>query len=256
MVSILLADDESIERKYLQNLFSRHKEYQVVGEAQNGAEIVDLARRKKPDIILMDINMPMMNGLESARKIKQQFPDTIIILNTAYADFEFAKKALDYRLDAYLLKPSSEKQIIDTIEKCIAQCMNRGSFQFYHLEGLVNKDTQSEVNAIQILISYIDENYYQDVTLETLADLVHFSPSYVSKIFHRETGQTVKSYINKMKIKNAKYLLANTRRPIQEVAKNSGFINVSHFNRIFKQYTDLTPQQYRLFTIGEHNRSD
>ncbi|MEH2948883.1 response regulator [Sporofaciens sp. JLR.KK001] len=258
MIKILLADDEAVERRYFRNLFHRHMEYQVVGEAQNGVEIAELAEKAQPDVIIMDIHMPLMNGLESAHKIKERFPGMIIILNTAYADFEFAKKALDYRLDAYLLKPASEEQIIETIQSCMAHSAGRdlaAASQLNACRSIKNSPEQPE-NIVDILMKYIDENCYRNITLNELAELAHFTPSYVSKQFHRETGQTIKSYINQKKIENAKYLLANTRRTIQEVAQDSGFNNTSHFNRTFRQITDMTPLQYRQFIQSEKRRSN
>jgi AraC-like DNA-binding protein len=121
--------------------------------------------------------------------------------------------------------------------------------------SIKNSPEQPE-NIVDILMKYIDENCYRNITLNELAELAHFTPSYVSKQFHRETGQTIKSYINQKKIENAKYLLANTRRTIQEVAQDSGFNNTSHFNRTFRQITDMTPLQYRQFIQSEKRRSN
>lgn len=80
MKTIMIADDEEIERRYLRNLFHRQTGYNVIGEACNGAEVIELAKKFQPDIIIMDIYMPMMNGLDSAYKIKKRFSNTIIIL--------------------------------------------------------------------------------------------------------------------------------------------------------------------------------
>ena len=107
MLKILIADDEQIERRYLKNLLQKHRAlYQIVGEAATGEEVLKLTSQLKPDVIIMDINMPSMNGLDSANLIKKKYPNICILLNTAYAEFEFARRALEYGLDAYLLKNS------------------------------------------------------------------------------------------------------------------------------------------------------
>lgn len=246
MKTILIADDEEIERRYLRNLFNRQKGYNVIGEARNGVEVIELAERLQPNIIIIDIYMPMMNGLDSAYKIKKHSPDTLIILNTAYADFEFAKKALDYHLDAYLLKPANEQQILETIQACIehnAETVNKC------IDKSLSSDTLSQ--PVDILKKYIDRNSHQDIKLAELAELVHFTPSYVSKLFRQETGQTLKEYINMAKIKAAKNFLAETEQSIQEIALNSGFNSISHFNRVFRQLTNMSPNQYRLYILRE-----
>lgn len=245
MKTIMIADDEEIERRYLRNLFHRQTGYNVIGEACNGAEVIELAEKFQPDIIIMDIYMPMMNGLDSAYKIKKRFSNTIIILNTAYADFEFAKKALNYHLDAYLLKPAKEQQILETIQACFKYNV--------FFDKYTNNPKISDIfeKPVEILKEYIERNSCRDIKLEELAELVHFTPSYVSKLFRQETGQTLKEYINTAKIKTAKRLLEETEQSIQEIASNSGFNSISHFNRVFRQHIDMSPHQYRMFILRE-----
>ncbi|MGD9939637.1 MAG: response regulator [Clostridia bacterium] len=116
MMSVLLADDERLERTFLRKILEQHAElYTVIGEAANGLQAVELALRYKPDIAILDISMPELNGLEAGRKLKAMNPDIIIVLNSAYAEFQFAQKALEYKLDAYLVKPSNEHDILATM---------------------------------------------------------------------------------------------------------------------------------------------
>lgn len=120
MLTVLIADDEKIERTFLRNLLEdRCDAYHVVAEAGDGEEAVRLARIHKPDVILMDINMPVHDGIEAARMIKEEDGNTIIILNSAYAEFDFARRALDVSLDAYLVKSAQEEDIISHIERCV-----------------------------------------------------------------------------------------------------------------------------------------
>lgn len=239
MLHVLIADDEAIERRYLSSLFQKHPEqFEVSGEARNGQETIELATCLKPDIIIMDINMPLMNGLESAHKIKQLLPDTFILLNTAYAEFDFAKKALDYNLDAYLLKPASESQILEAIENCLTNRRKRP-------ETIPEESPADSVDAISTVVNYISANYCNPLALQELAALVHFSPSYLSKLFHQTKGITIRAYVNQIRLEHAVKLLKSTDSPIQEIASNCGFSNVSHFNRVFKQQTGNSPLEYR-----------
>lgn len=244
MLEVLVADDEALERRYLISLFQKHPEqFHIAGEAQNGPEIIDLAMRTNPDIIIMDINMPMLNGLESAHKIKQRFPDTLILLNTAYAEFEFARKAVEYGLDAYLLKPAKEEQILETIQKCLLKRTPKPA----SVPDIPPSDIPpgTTTNAISIVVDYIDKNYQRPLTLQELSTLVHFSPSYLSKLFHQTKGLTIKAYLNQKRLENAEYLLKNSELTIQEVSQHCGFTNVSHFNRVFKQHTGTPPLEFR-----------
>ncbi|NOZ27844.1 MAG: response regulator [Chloroflexi bacterium] len=110
---ILIADDESIRvlslRVQLQNLG-----YQVVGEAANGREAVELARRLQPDLVIMDIKMPVMDGIEAAEVITRERPIPIILL-TAYSEAELAQRAAETNISAYLMKPVSEDDLLPAI---------------------------------------------------------------------------------------------------------------------------------------------
>jgi len=110
---ILIADDESIHvlslRVQLQNLG-----YQVVGEAATGREVVDLARRLSPDLVILDIKMPGIDGIEAAEIITQERPVPIILL-TAYSEAELAQRAAQANIFAYLMKPVSEDDLLPAI---------------------------------------------------------------------------------------------------------------------------------------------
>lgn len=239
MHTVFIADDEAIERKYLHNIFQkRPKQYSVVGEASNGKEAVSLVYQVKPSIVIMDISMPLLNGLDAALLIKERYPDTIILLNTAYAEFEFARKAVEYRLDAYLLKPSSEDTIFQTIDSCI----QAGKTAQDNSQPPSHPDSRS---CTDIVAEYITEHYQRNILLGELADLVHFSPSYLSYLFHQERGMTIKTFINQQRIEQAVYLLLHSRMSVKEISCTCGFTNISHFNRVFKQQTNKSPAEIR-----------
>lgn len=240
MLQILIADDEEIERKYLASLFAKHSDTcKVIGEASNGREVLELTAKNRPDVIIMDINMPGLDGLASAQRIKQHFPDTIILLNTAYAEFEFARKAVEYRLDAYLLKPAKEEIILQTIDSCI-----RNKARIKDSSNTISIFSVSK-DSITLVTEYIDNNFNLPLTLDSLAEIAHFTPSYLSRIFHEKTGFTIKEYITKKRIDKAEYLLIYTEAGIQEISSRCGFLSIAHFHRIFKQKTGTTPLEYR-----------
>ncbi len=136
MLNVLLVDDEKLERKFLRKILEHRKDqYYVVGEAADGRQAVELAKSLHPEIVILDINMPEQNGLEAGRIIKSISPETIVILNSAYAEFQFARQALDYDLDAYLVKPSQEQEILDMIASLIKRRA---------IEGIVQKHGSTE----------------------------------------------------------------------------------------------------------------
>ena len=95
-------------------------------------------------------------------------------------------------------------------------------------------------------LTYIDSNLSGDLSLHTLASLLQITPSYLSNLFHRETGQTITCHINHQRLRAACHLLANTRLQVQTVAQLSGFADPNYFSKRFKQQYGVTPAQYRL----------
>lgn len=350
-INVLIADDEQLERKYLRQILSNYPyEYFVVGEAKNGKQAIELALDFKPDVVIMDVSMPVINGLEASRIIKKNSADTVIILNSAYSEFEFAKKALQYHLDAYLLKPASEEEITSTIESSlkkhkqssmamsqnmrfdsnfknypnesleniltsiktcdigileennqkflremnssfkdvagyrlflinayfsIIKCLNqrvendpallnvehyfsgllgtqnweelfKNTRDFFrYVELVIKSNSTSPKNIVHLIEEFILDHFSEDISLETLAETFHFSSNYLSRKFHKEYGVTIHDFIQKTRMNNAQFLLESSHLPVSEVALQSGFNNVSHFNRVFKLMNGKTPSQYR-----------
>lgn len=351
MFTLMIVDDERIERNYLKSIIDKYSsKYLLVGEASNGKQAIEIALQKRPNVIIMDINIPLVNGLEASKEIKSKY-DNITILNSAYSEFEFAQKAVNYGLDAYLLKPASEKEIIGTIESALHKKklsgviksnaidmdkaldseypylivdqlidsiltkdfellkLNINSFidyisiqkgrleefrlyiintifsilrtvkktvpedvislfkcesyivkisrsqywydilfyteEFFKSFIIIFKNIVSSADFTDLIQNYIDEKFNDDITLEQLSDIFHFSPSYLSRKFHQHKGYTINDYLTKVRINHSIYLLQNSNIPIREVSLQSGFKCISHFNRVFKATTGRTPSEFK-----------
>ena len=148
-------------------------------------------------------------------------------------------------MQTHLLKPAKESQIIETIFNCFNKKSKSAATPSLHVNAVVTEHKSTSNHTISMIKEYIDEHFHQNLTLEDLADLAHFSPSYLSRLFHNTTGLTLKTYITLKRLENAEYLLKNSSLNIHEIAFNCGFPNVSHFNRVFKAHTNLSPMEYR-----------
>lgn len=116
MYRLLIADDEQLERQALRFIIENNlPDIEVIGETGDGASAIDIATSEKPDIVLMDIRMPGMNGLEAAKKIRTLLPDTIVIMLTAMEEFNYAKEALTIGVADYLLKPVRPNDLVRTL---------------------------------------------------------------------------------------------------------------------------------------------
>jgi YesN/AraC family two-component response regulator len=106
-------------------------------------------------------------------------------------------------------------------------------------------DDEGSKNNVQRAIDYIVANISKDISVKDVADYVHFTPEYFSKLFKKETGENVKNYILKIKVDAAKDLLVNPNIPINIVAAELGYSNFSHFTQMFKKHENVTPTEYR-----------
>jgi NarL family two-component system response regulator LiaR len=112
---ILIADDHAMLREGMRNLLEKEKDFDLVGEAADGEEAVRLAAKLKPDIVIMDIVMPKLNGIEATKQIKQVSPSTALLILTAYSDIRYIIGLLEAGSCGYLLKNSPGKDVIRAI---------------------------------------------------------------------------------------------------------------------------------------------
>jgi DNA-binding NarL/FixJ family response regulator len=115
MIRVLLVDDQTIIRDGLRALLEMQEDIQVVGEAANGQEALDRSLALRPDLVLMDIRMPVMDGVEAVRAIKNSCPDTIVIMLTTFDDDEYIINAMTYGASGYLLKDIGSEKLIESI---------------------------------------------------------------------------------------------------------------------------------------------
>jgi two-component system response regulator NreC len=114
-VTILLADDHAIIRRGLRTLLEQEPGFEIVGEAANGNEAVELAERELPNVAVLDISMPVLNGLEAARRISAKLQDTQLVMLTVHADEGYLLSALKTGARGYVLKSSVESEIVEAV---------------------------------------------------------------------------------------------------------------------------------------------
>lgn len=119
-MKILLCDDQAVIRDGLEMLLNLEKDIQVIATAQDGAEAIELAAQKKPDLVLMDLKMPGTNGIEATRQIHARFPDIKVLVLTTYDDDEWVFDAIRAGASGYLLKDTPREKIIEAIRGTVA----------------------------------------------------------------------------------------------------------------------------------------
>jgi len=254
MLKIIIADDELPIREWL-NYCLRDSEdgLKVVGTASDGLQAYELAVKEKPDVVIMDIKMPKMDGLTAMKNIKNVLPNTDFIILTNYAEFSYAKQAISCGAKDYILKSelrSSELiQVLKNIEK--ERDARRGELKI-HPESIANStfreytSKQQEHNKyIEKALNYIHEHFNEAISLADVAGQVHRSPEHFSRLFKEITGENFSAYLINYRLIQARHLLVNTDLKITEIAFKVGYQNPSYFSRLYKRHMGITPEEER-----------
>lgn len=157
MIKVLIADDQELIRQSLSIVLSTHKDISVVGTAKNGFEVLEIVKKNKPDVILMDIRMPDMDGVSCTKSIKEMYPQIKIIILTTFDDDEFIYSALKYGASGYILKGVS----MDELYKAICTVHNGGA--------MINPDIASKV--FKLFTKMAQGNFAISVEEDKVADI-------------------------------------------------------------------------------------
>lgn len=260
MNKILIADDEQFEREILAQIvdsrFSREAQSRM---AENGRRAVDVATLWGADIILMDIEMPGIDGIEAAKQILLQRPDCKIIFVTAYSLFTYAHEAVKLGACDYILKPVDPAEVERAIRQAMAQRESHQQLEAMAPEAsLLQEDVpHDKTTALMAKVKkYLQHNYMlYDISLDSVSAILNINSSYFSTQFKRTFGVNFVEYLTDIRIRAAKELLQDPMRPAAEVASMVGYESANYFARAFKKRTGLTPTEYRRGCIRDREGS-
>lgn len=260
MIKILIADDEQYEQQLLaeivDNCFLHEAQSRMTG---NGRETVDMAILWGADIILMDIEMPGINGIDAAKQILAQRPDCKIIFVTAYSLFSYAHEAVKLGACDYILKPVDANDVERSIRRAMAQTESHRQLEEMAPEATQLRD-DTPYDKTTVLMSkvkkYLQHNYMMyDVSLDSVSAILNINASYFSVQFKRAFGVNFVDYLTELRINAAKELLSDPLRPAAEVASMVGYESPNYFARAFKKKTGMTPTEYRRSTAKSEEGS-
>ena len=239
MYSIMIVEDEYLVRQGIASLVNYEQfGMQVISQAENGIEAWQKFQDNPADILLTDINMPQMNGLELSKLVRDQAPKCHIVFLTGYDDFDYARTAIKLGADDYLLKPFSK----DDVEEMLAKVQTKldKERKKAQIQNLVDQGQHSELE--EAIHERLADS---ELSLKNLAFQLGFSPSYLSVLIKKELGVPFQDYLIQERMKKAKLLLLTTDLKIYEIAEQVGFEDMNYFSQRFKQVVGLTPRQFK-----------
>lgn len=250
-LKILIVDDEKYEAVLMEKCVDWQQHgFEIVGSAQSAREALALFTGTEPDIVLCDINMPVINGLELSRRMKAQRPGAHIIIVTGFRDFDYAKQAVEIGIEKYILKPVQAEELLKAAEKIqnkIACSAETGTAP----EGA----EQPKGELTGTAVAYIESNLSaRGLSLKDVASAVYTNGSYLSRIFKDEAGETVTEYILRRRMEKSRELLGTTDMRAYEIAAMVGMADAHYFGQCFKRFTGMTVNEYRQKMRPGRNR--
>jgi two-component system response regulator YesN len=247
-IRLLIAEDEEPIRKSIRNYLQRNTQcIDEFFEAVNGQEALDCIYQYRPQIMILDIQMPVKDGLTVMKEAAAAAlcPRTIII--SGHNEFEYAQQAIRYGAADYLLKPCRSTEILKKIEALVRNEFSAESAAALFPAGEAGHDDDGEPPANRLVhgaLSYMEDHYPESITLSLVADFLGITPSYLSTLF-THTGSGFVDRLNHIRIDRACDYFIDDRLKNYEVAYRVGFHDEKYFSNVFKKLRGMSPSEYR-----------
>lgn len=221
----------------------------VVGEAEDGRSALEEIVELQPDIIITDIKMTYLDGLEMIQQLKAKGIEAEFIVISAYSEFEYALQAIKLEVQDYILKPISDEELYATILKSIERIKEKNNFKQIILsrkDDLLHEFDNKNLNThLRKAIEYVETHYSRELVIKDVANYLSISDSYLGKLFKTEINTTFVEFVTRTRIYKSVELLKNKNMPIYEIAERVGYKDYRYYSMIFKKWTGLTPKEYQ-----------
>ena len=244
MLRVLIVEDEEMIRKgIVLTVDWTALDCVVVGEAANGVQGLEAARRLKPNLIITDLKMPQMDGIEMLKALRAEGCKAYVIILTAYDNFSYAQSALRLGAVDYLLKPFHDGDL----EHAITHLQNSIAPKAAERDAGVSVRKGDKSRYVLEAMDYISKHYNEpDISVGTVAESLNISEGYLSHTFKKETDYTLLNYLTRYRIHKAMELLKDCRVKVYEVAEQVGYRDIAYFSATFKKYAGISPSEYQL----------
>lgn len=265
MKKILFVDDDEAIR-FLVSCYSFWKDFdfQITGEASNGEDALRMLEGGAYDVVLADIRMPKMDGLQMAAKLREQGNRIHVVIASTYSDFRYAKQAMRLGVLDFIEKPLTEDKLLETL-KLVRESLELGekasdmdytAAEFYEIRLSEASDIERESigkeyqviredRLVMEICTFFLSRFKSGTVIEEAARSLGMNRDYLSRRFKQTTGRTPLEYLTSIRMEYAKKRLEDSMLKIYEISGELGYLTADHFTRVFKKYTGMTPNQYR-----------
>lgn len=259
MYRLLIADDERIEREALYETLKRNVGDQcAIFQAQNGREALKIYEEERIQIAVLDIEMPGLNGIETAEKIREKDKNCCIIFLTAFDEFSYAKKAIGIRVLDYLLKPFDQQELLLVVEEAMRLTGGQSGREDEKGEEPVQVFEEAEdgndariLKVAKLTEEYIENHYMYDISMQDAARAMNYSEAYFSRLFKQCFQKNFTAYLTEFRVEEAKRRLQEPTVNVKAIGKAVGYGDSNYFAKVFKRITGVSPTEYRLSVFQE-----
>ncbi len=242
MHRVMIIDDEPTARKLLiKSIDWAAYDLEIVGEAANGIEAINVIDEMKPDLAFVDISMPFMDGISFTEIATERYPNLIIIILTAFDEFENARKCVRLPVLDYLLKPIVREEVEDAL-----RAANKKLSAMEDRKGRESRDDAppTESSSMDQIEKYLISNYTDStINLASVSLKFGFNPSYLSRKFKQDIGKSFVEYLTEKRMEKAVELAENNVKMFC-AAEEVGIPDPNYFGRCFKKYTGVSYSEY------------
>ncbi len=237
MYRLVIVDDERKILDGIRDIFPwKEIGFEVVGSFTNGKDVLNFVEREQPDVVLTDIRMPDMDGLELTRRL-QVYSNLRVVIFSSYAEYKYMREALKLNVTDYLLKPINYSDLLNCFGKIKEELDEEG-------RSAQPEEGSYYENMVAMVDSYLEKDF-QRASLSEAAEQVGISASYLSRIYKEHKGIGFMERLNSIRMKKAGEMLMNPTFKGYEIAYLVGYDSPKNFTRAFKSYYHVTPRDYR-----------
>jgi two-component system response regulator YesN len=264
MIKLLIAEDvKTVLETLVRSIQWESLGITLLGAVENGEEVLARLDREEPDLLLTDIGMPKMNGLELIEAVKARKPDIRCIILSGLNEFEHARQAIKLQVLEFVLKPIDPSEIEKVLSRAV-QMLHKEREEHRRLALAEQAAKEKLPNLLEALpsgewsgslkkkklveqaIQYVKEEYTRrELALSDVAASVGLSDKYLNLLFKEVTGMTINHSIIRLRMEEAARLLKDPAIKIYEICERIGYADQDHFRESFKKQFGLTPTEYR-----------
>jgi YesN/AraC family two-component response regulator len=213
--------------------------FEFSGAFSNVDDALSFISQNHINLVLSDIRLGEKSGLDLAKIMSETYPDILVVLISAYKEFEYAKKAIEYHVFSYLTKPTSYDDIINLFKSAKLEL----DIKIQNVQK-EEPNSSSAKNSFEKALFYINAHFLEDITRENIASYLNMNPEYFSRFFKKNAGKKMVDYVNELRIEHAKALLSSSNMKIYQICNACCYKSMHYFLALFKQYTGIPVREY------------